>query len=952
MTQIFLEASKSDKEAINILNGSQTSAIWDHRYELYSIDENEYQLYPELKALKSYTLEQAKERGEKIKVAIQGLYHTEEEREEVAQRVYLDFVPLHLAHWVEDPDNGFKFDEIEHKYYCSKEFGYLNKGLIQQCQNNKQFTVFDINFGKPTLGKELLAMAMNEGDYVKRQEILALAINECAKEKALGMSGAVSCYNEIYQVMKKAGHKVPFNESAKLCADFYNVAKAKSSLIRSSKVATEVFSDAEQKSLNNLGRRSVESINNRVEGQLLNLANAVNKIDNEEIIGRLNKIFADHLTSVSTKANFELRCGQKFYDLDLANAGYNDGINKIIEAVSLKYSNLKNNPDKVKEELNLISQIKSMKKITDDYAQLIDNRTVKVLSDPNNAEKSITNDGYLELNDTLKKVNENINIHGSLSKPLLNKLCALNNGEAGQLMNVFAKKGFHKPKIIGSQPFTRDLNVELSPVEKPLYLVMDLDQRMKLSYEQRSKLKVDPFHGALCVADTLENRSMFAQFIPTDDDINKMKQYFVSLQETIAKHLNDAGIKIEAKDVSIDPKQHEQGNILYKINTFDSEPVLQIFDKNTNTQNEFKLGVENHIKFENFKKEFSRAMMAHNAKEMQTRAEVSDYIADNFTNGNMLSVNDTNRDFEYFKKLGIDITDIGGFVDKTGVYSGYIFEKDPLTVETNTSVFLPMVNAGGHIINALAIADNGKQEFVKGASMKGAFSLAGKYAKDPDIYKDHKKFTELFKNAKSIIVTTDPISASAIAKYASAVPDAVVVSANTTSNLKYVAQSLAKQYPNAGIAIFGENNLREAGINGENIGVHEAEYTARVALRDLRPNAKAFMPPLTKEQYANGASTFADAEKLCPDSLQNYVIVACVETANNHTVLKNAESFEKQQISEIRKEEVKRDEERKSNFEKADFDYKKSMDQAIYGNEKKNEKIVTAKDKKRTSFKL
>ena len=42
MTQIFLEASKSDKEAINILNGSQTSAIWDHRYELYSIDENEY----------------------------------------------------------------------------------------------------------------------------------------------------------------------------------------------------------------------------------------------------------------------------------------------------------------------------------------------------------------------------------------------------------------------------------------------------------------------------------------------------------------------------------------------------------------------------------------------------------------------------------------------------------------------------------------------------------------------------------------------------------------------------------------------------------------------------------------------------------------------------------------------------------------------------------------------
>lgn len=171
-------------------------------------------------------------------------------------------------------------------------------------------------------------------------------------------------------------------------------------------------------------------------------------------------------------------------------------------------------------------------------------------------------------------------------------------------MNVFAKKGFHKPKIIGSQPFTRDLNVELSPVEKPLYLVMDLDQRMKLSYEQRSKLKVDPFHGALCVADTLENRSMFAQFIPTDDDINKMKQYFVSLQETIAKHLNDAGIKIEAKDVSIDPKQHEQGNILYKINTFDSEPVLQIFDKNTNTQNEFKLGVENHIKFENFKKSF------------------------------------------------------------------------------------------------------------------------------------------------------------------------------------------------------------------------------------------------------------------------------------------------------------------------------------------------------------
>lgn len=52
------------------------------------------------------------------------------------------------------------------------------------------------------------------------------------------------------------------------------------------------------------------------------------------------------------------------------------------------------------------------------------------------------------------------------------------------------------------------------------------------------------------------------------------------------------------------------------------------------------------------------------------------------------------------------------------------------------------------------------------------------------------------------------------------------------------------------------------------------------------------------------------------------------------------------------KEEVKRDEERKSHIKEADFDYKKSMDQAIHRNEKKNEKIVTAKDKKRTSFKL
>lgn len=157
-----------------------------------------------------------------------------------------------------------------------------------------------------------------------------------------------------------------------------------------------------------------------------------------------------------------------------------------------------------------------------------------------------------------------------------------------------------------------------------------------------------------------------------------------------------------------------------------------------------------------------------------------------------------------------------------------------------------------------------------------------------------RSFAENLNKAEAILIVEDPKSAAAISKCADS--NTVVVSANTLDNIKYVAESLAKQCPNAGIAILSADESMKAATTKVNASVHEAEHTARFVLRDLRPLAKAYKPSFTQTELASGAVTFADEYKISPERMREHIESICLETADNHKISKATHEFEKMKL--------------------------------------------------------
>lgn len=867
---IFLELNNSDREAKNVLY-NLSGAIWREEYDLYEIPEDQFKLYPELKQLKQYTLDQARQRADKIRLATEGMQYTDEDQQEMNDRVYLDFVPPKYANWVANPDNGFTYDPIAHQYYTSAQIARLGryKNRIIDMQRPHYLTGLDINNDKPTLGKSMLAVALNEKDYAKRQMFIARALVQCAKEKALGIEGAVTGYGQIFDAFDNAGLKLGFKENFERADSFISALKEMKSiknlkdedLLRQSEII-------EKKCLANCYQEAAHNIQNAIEGNVRNLVRVTNQ-GHDFVIQNVNKLFSDYVHGVAANCNAQICAGTNG---DVTFKQYQQFFNQNVDNLikGLKEKTDLNDQEKLKKFAELSSQIRTMKAMTDKNANVIAVRTDKFVKDENKDLK-------------LEKLQNEFDI---------------NNAEAESLLNAFVKNGLSKSRTMGVREFKTNTRVDLPKNAEPLYIVMSYDERKNLSPGLKRVLHTDPYNGALCVADTPENRQKFAQYLPKDEDIQKMVDYAKTLKKDICKYLSEAGVDVQQDQIKIDTERHNIENISYKLTIYENVPKIVIFDKTTNEQKEFELGNESNLKAENFKRDFAKAMNSQSAKEMQKRADVAKNINEMFTSDNMKHIAQTNLDFPYLKHTGISARDFGGYVDNYGAFDGYAFVNNKEATQTKTTIFMPMYNSAGKIINAMAISDNGKEEFIGGAPLKGTFSVPARYMKS-----NPKAFANSLSQVTAILVVKDPKSAALISKYAT--ENTVVVSANTLDNVKYVAEKLAKQCPQAGIAILSDNNAMEAAQSGVNRSVHEAEHTARVVLRDLRPLARAYTPPLSTSELANGAVTYADAFKVCPEKVKEQITAICIETADNHIIAKSTRDFEQKEAKTL-KEYLKR----------------------------------------------
>lgn len=862
---IYLDVENSDREAYNILH-TQTSAIWNEEFGLYEIEESQFKNFPELKRLKQYNYEQAKARAERVRLATVGNKYTIEEQQEMADRVYLDFIPPKYYNFVTNSPDIFTYDDKVHQYYTSVSIATSNKRFrnrIIEMQRPRNMTGLDINNDVPTRGKTMLALALNEKDYAKRQVYVAHALTLCAKERAMGTPGAITSYKEIFNAFNNAGLKLGYKDKYSKIEGYFASFKAYAQLNKLKPNDPEYISKStalEKRALSSCFLEASNNVINAVEGNLRNITKIKNR-GNDFLISQTTKACSDYIHAVALVTNAKL-CGadsnSEFMKTPMQlSKKFNGDLTKTV--TKLKEQIKTDNYEQIERFNKFCSQLKTMSKMTDEFAKEIDKHSEKLISTHKNSDLNTLNDLFIE-----------------------------NMAKADSLIPAFEKHNLTKPRTMGEREFHSDLKIELSKNQKPLYVVLSYDERQKLSKELKKELKTDPYNGALCVADNAENRIKFSEFLPNDNDIQKMTNYTKELKDDIYKHLTENGLTLQKEDITIDSEKHTVGNVIYQISTFNNTPKISIYNKETKEQKEFILGQDSYMKSENFKKEFFKAISSKNAKEWQKRIDTANKISDAFTSDNMLLTTKTNLDFPYLKNSGISAKEFGGYVDNTGVFSGYAFVNDKNATQTSTTIFLPMFNAGGQIINSMAISDNGHEEFIGGAPLKGTFSVPGKY-----MTSNPKDFSQTLSKAEAILIVHDPASAAAIAK---CVDDkTVVVSSNTLDNLKYVAEKLAKQCPNAGIAILAENNALDAATTKHNAGVYEAEHTARFVLRDLRPLAKAYLPPLNNSELSNGAKTFADAFKLKPDSVRERIAHICAETAENHKISRAVYEYEKKE---------------------------------------------------------
>ena len=862
---IYLDVENSDREAYKILH-TQTSAIWNEEFGLYEIDESQFKNFPELKRLKQYNYDQAKARAERIKLATIGNRYTIEEQQEMADRVYLDYVPPKYFNFVTNSPEIFTYDDKVHQYYTSAKIATSNKRFrnrIIETQRPRNMTGLDINNEVPTRGKTMLALALNEKDYAKRQVYIAHALTLCAKERAMGVPGAVSGYKEIFMAFNNAGLKLGYKDRYSKLEGYFASFNAYIQLNKLKPSDPEYISKStalEKRALSSCFLEASNNVINAVEGNLRNITKITNR-GSDFLISQTTKACSDYIHAVALVSNAKL-CGadsnSEFMKTPMQlSRKFNNDLSKTI--TKLKSQIKEDNIAQIERFNKFSSQLKTMSKMSDEFAKEIDKHSEKMIAIHKNSDLDTLNDLFIE-----------------------------NLAKADSLIPAFEKHNLTKPRTMGEHEFNSDFKIELSKNQKPLYVVLSYDERQNLSKELKRELKTDPYNGALCVADNAENRIKFAEYLPNDNDIQKMSNYTKELKDDIYKHLTDNGLNLKKEDVIIDSEKHTVGNIIYQISTFNNTPKISIYNKETKEQKEYILGQDSYMKSENFKKDFFKAISSKNAKEWQKRIDTANKISDAFTSDNMLLTTKTNLDFPYLKNSGISAKEFGGYVDNTGVFSGYAFVNDKNATQTSTTIFLPMFNAGGQIINSMAISDNGHEEFIGGAPLKGTFSVPGKY-----MTSNPKEFSKTLSKAEAILIVHDPASAAAVAK---CVDDkTVVVSSNTLDNLKYVAEKLAKQCPNAGIAILAENNAIDAATSKHNAGVYEAEHTARFVLRDLRPLAKAYLPPLNNTELSNGAKTFADAFKIKPDSVRERIAHICAETAENHKISHAVYEYEKKE---------------------------------------------------------
>ena len=861
---VYIAVNKDDAAQISALEKLKKRE-WNQVLGMYLVDPAEMAQAAALAGCPRYDLETAAGMERKREDEIFG--NTRKQMASEANRIWLDAVNAEAIAEMRRNQNTFHYDSGRKQFWIdardaqSMEF---NKFVRQHTMRNMITATAFIpahSHRAPTAGMQALADAFNIKDRGEREAAMADALALCAKEKVMGVPGAMQKCEDLIAVTAKnrKGYGMGFGDGMRYaqifyeCVDVYKKAdkdfKREAKTVRGNVTPQRVHQW-------DLGDANARQIARSMAGQ--NLMNpralqkrldfAMKRPDKEEGLALARDALIDFSKGHALMAEADMCLSTQTRTL----FSY-DSLMKQFQNV-VKTAQLDNGAG---DNAQVAGRLHQMMCVTAEVCKKTELSMTAGIYSRHGLNEASFQAMQTNIQDNPRKLGVLID-QMRLCHPLL-------KGRAGVRYPI------------------------LDPKKEPLFLAAAKKDIAELQKEHKDEIFLDPVHGAVCVEDTPKNRKAFAKWLPENQPQRERKQAsYEQLREAAYKILTQNGFSIDPSKIDMtgrwrnDKKNKSLG---YVISINDKGfPRLTINDLNGSKKESFVLGQMNEEERGEAKEAAYRHRKGEEAAKLQAQNECAKFVRQTVAKAKPLSPDASHA---YLRKKGLSARDVPGMLfDKTGEICKDLMRNPKANVkEYEGSMIVPLCNIEGKITSAQIITadtESGKNKLnVAGAPAAGNMFVVGGY--------------DRLKDAKCILVAEGVATAASIAKFAP--KDTVVVACMSAHNMCSMSKELADRFPDAALGIMADNDVKSAGVEKMNAGITNA-YRAQNSLATMRPNVSVTVAPLTRKELLAGKSDFNDSMLTNPQGTANRVAEAYVAAITNHKLNEEARQIALEHMNE------------------------------------------------------
>lgn len=736
---------------------------------------------------------------------------TRASEQELSGRIYLDYVPSDLLPWATRPDGPVSWSSERNQFFIHRDDAVKpgNAANVARCRRRREIYGDDFA-GKVTDGKIALAQALNIRDRVQREFAVADALSVCAREAASGVDGAITRFEQVLSIDKNIGRRLGFVGSFRTALRYY---RAVDRIKNEEKAAESEGRDADARDCRqNAGfaedraRFSLmkSALTNASAMCLARVGAALSHAEKGTPDPRLPAVAAalsDYARSVQQFNGERISC-RHFGDF---NSGHSD---------QTFMRDLRSRLAGVPGDARFRTEIETMGEEVCRACSLMERSVAE-------ARSSDGRDPEIRAAEAKRKMQTT----------------------ADNLRDYMQTRWGREPEK------KRHYEIPLFDVGlKPLYLAVPENRRVQFA-QGHPEVCQEPLTGLLCVEDTPENRKTFADLTAHYERAGaRQGNGAEEIRSRALRALSENGFSVPAEKVRMDGRWHaDPGNKSrsYVIN-LDGVPRMQLMDLNGSLNRTVKLGLPSEEEKREIRESYQQMVSEQEAEAARQRLQKSEQvrqILEAMGPDSEITLHDAES--AYLQKKGLREADIPGVrFDAEGKTAAALTGGSASSCRG--ALICPMTNAAGKVKAAEIIDASGKKRFA--GPLGGNFYTVGGY--------------EQLEKADTVLICEGVATAASIAR---SVPEGVaVVACMSSSNMEKCALSIVHRFPEKGLGIMIDNDMRTGIKTGHNAG-QAAGYKTRKALENVRSGVPVIYPCLTARELRNGLSDFNDAMLRHPD---------------------------------------------------------------------------------------